>query len=105
MKKVIVVGAAGVLGQLVCSELLTIFDRQIRLIVTDYKIERGEKLKIVTLSALFDYHTTAMATASLAKIAQQKSVKGVVYPFEITDIDELLSEINCPNIIIGEFEK
>jgi len=46
-----------------------------------------------------------MATASLAKIAQQKNVKGVVSPFEITNIDELLSEINCPDIVIEEFEK
>lgn len=68
-------------------------------------IDNKEKLKILTLSTFSDYHTTAMATASLAKIAQQKNVKGVVYPFEITDIDELLSKINCPNIIIEEFEK
>lgn len=68
-------------------------------------IDNKETLKILTLSTFSDYHTTAMATASLAKIAQQKSVKGVVYPFEITDIDELLSEINSPKIIIEEFEK
>ena len=68
-------------------------------------IDNKETLKILTLSTFSDYHTTAMATASLAKIAHQKNVKGVVYPFEITDIDELLSEINSPQIIIEEFER
>ncbi|MFJ5566119.1 saccharopine dehydrogenase NADP-binding domain-containing protein [Lysinibacillus xylanilyticus] len=68
-------------------------------------IDNKEKVKILALSTFSDYHTTAMATASLAKIAQQKDVKGVVYPFEITDIDELFSEVNCPDIVIEEFEK
>ncbi|MGA3677903.1 saccharopine dehydrogenase family protein [Lysinibacillus agricola] len=68
-------------------------------------IDQKEKVKTLALSTFSDYHTTAMATASLAKIAQQKKVKGVVSPFEITDIDELLSEINCPDIVIEEIEK
>jgi len=43
MKKMMVVGASGVLGKLVCTELLRIFENQINLIVTDYKTERGKK--------------------------------------------------------------
>lgn len=39
-----VIGASGVLGKLICIELLRVFDSQIKLIVTDYKSERGEKL-------------------------------------------------------------
>ncbi|MGE7695740.1 saccharopine dehydrogenase NADP-binding domain-containing protein [Lysinibacillus sp. NPDC094177] len=68
-------------------------------------IDHKEKVKTLALSTFSDYHTTAMATASLAKIAQQKNVKGVVFPFEITDIDELFSEINCSDIVIEEIEK
>ena len=39
-----VVGASGVLGKLVCMELLRIFETQIQLIVTDYKKDRGKRL-------------------------------------------------------------
>ena len=41
-----------------------------------------------------------MVTAVLAKVAVHKKVEGVVCPFEITTIDELLSEINCKEIIL-----
>ncbi|MFF2291289.1 saccharopine dehydrogenase NADP-binding domain-containing protein [Peribacillus butanolivorans] len=68
-------------------------------------IDNKEKVKIVSLSTFSDYHTTAMVTASLTKIAQQKKLKGVIYPFEVVNLDDLLSEINCINIIIEEFEK
>lgn len=44
MNTVMVVGASGVLGQLVCTELLRIFDNEIKLIVTDYKMDRGKRL-------------------------------------------------------------
>lgn len=62
-------------------------------------------MKIVSLSTFSDYHTTALVTASLTKIAQQKKLKGVIYPFEVVNLDELLSKINCINITIEEFEK
>lgn len=39
-----VVGASGVLGRLVCTEVLRIFNNQVTLVVTDYKEERGKKL-------------------------------------------------------------
>ncbi|TQR14849.1 saccharopine dehydrogenase NADP-binding domain-containing protein [Psychrobacillus vulpis] len=67
-------------------------------------VDNNERVRILSLSTSSDYHTTAMVTASLAKIAEQKNVKGVVCPFEITNLDELLSEINCPNIVIQEVE-
>ncbi|MGZ9585301.1 saccharopine dehydrogenase NADP-binding domain-containing protein [Paenibacillus marinisediminis] len=68
-------------------------------------IDNKEKIKIISLSTFSDYHTTAMVTASIAKIAQQKHVKGVVSPFEITNLDEVLSQINCPRIVLEEVEK
>ncbi|MBM7717466.1 saccharopine dehydrogenase-like NADP-dependent oxidoreductase [Bacillus thermophilus] len=68
-------------------------------------INNKEKVKIVSLSTFSDYHTTAMVTASLTKIAQQKKLQGVIYPFEVVHLDELLSEINCSNIVVEEFEK
>lgn len=63
-------------------------------------VDNKKRVKILSLSTFSDYHTTAMVTASLAKIAQHKNVKGVVCPFEVTSLDELLSVINCPNIVI-----
>lgn len=63
-----------------------------------------EKTKRLSLATFSDYHTTAIVTASLAKIAHQKNVKGVVCPFEITTLDELLAVMNCPNIIIEEVD-
>lgn len=44
MKKVLVAGASGALGKLVCQELLRIMGKRIQLTVTDYKTERGEQL-------------------------------------------------------------
>lgn len=41
-----------------------------------------------------------MVTAALAKVTVHKKIKGVVFPFEIIDLDELLSEINCKDIIL-----
>ena len=44
MKEIMVVGASGTLGNLVCMELLRIFKNEINLTITDYKAERGNKL-------------------------------------------------------------
>ncbi|GAB6930750.1 hypothetical protein JCM10914A_47330 [Paenibacillus sp. JCM 10914] len=44
MTKIMVVGASGVLGKLICHELLRIYKNHIELIVTDYRTERGEEL-------------------------------------------------------------
>ncbi len=52
---------------------------------------------------VFQRHTTAMVTAGLAKVTVHKKIKGVVFPFEITDMDEILSEINCKDIVLKEF--
>lgn len=59
--------------------------------------------KTVSLATLSDYHTTAMATAALAKIMDTKRVKGVAYPFEVTTLDELLATMNNRTIVIHEF--
>ncbi|MFS0751634.1 saccharopine dehydrogenase NADP-binding domain-containing protein [Oceanobacillus sp. 1P07AA] len=42
MVKIMVVGASGSLGQLICKEIIRIFDKPFELIVTDYKETRGE---------------------------------------------------------------
>lgn len=65
-------------------------------------IGQNEIIKTVSLSACSDYHTTAMVTAALAKVAIHKKITGVVFPFEITDIDEILSEINSKDIALTE---
>ncbi len=65
---------------------------------------KNEVVKVLALSTFSDYHTTAMVTASLAKIAGRNEVKGVVCPFEITDLDEILSVMNCSDVQIKEFE-
>lgn len=58
--------------------------------------------KVLTLSASSDYQTTAMMTAALAKIAFEKKAQGVLFPFEITDIDEVLSIIQSNDISLME---
>ncbi|WP_397538587.1 saccharopine dehydrogenase family protein [Rummeliibacillus pycnus] len=68
-------------------------------------IDNKEMIKTLNLSTFSDYHTTAMVTAVLAKIAVHKKLKGLVFPFEIIDLDELLSEINCKDIILKEFNR
>lgn len=64
-----------------------------------------ERIKRVSLSTFSDYHTTAMVTAAIAKIALHKNVTGVVSPFDITTVDEVLNIINCPDIKIEVYEK
>lgn len=59
-------------------------------------------VKTFVLSTFSDYHTTAMFTAALAKIAINKEISGVVFPFEITDIDEILSIMDCSRITLTE---
>lgn len=58
--------------------------------------------KTLSLSTFSDYHMTALVTAALAKIAINKKIEGVVLPFEIADLDEILSEIDCKNINLKE---
>ncbi|MFP3888451.1 hypothetical protein U8V97_23705, partial [Priestia filamentosa] len=43
-----------------------------------------------SLSASSDYKTTAIVTASLAKILLEQPLKGVLFPFEFTEFDEVL---------------
>ncbi|MEH7456695.1 saccharopine dehydrogenase NADP-binding domain-containing protein [Bacillus sp. JJ1127] len=59
--------------------------------------------KTLSLSTFSDYHLTAMVTAALAKIAVNKKITGVVFPSELTSVDEILSEINCKDVTFKEF--
>ncbi|MFJ7735304.1 saccharopine dehydrogenase NADP-binding domain-containing protein [Lysinibacillus sp. NPDC097287] len=68
-------------------------------------IDHKESIRTLFLSTFSDYHTTAMVTAALAKVAVHKKIEGVVYPFEITNIDELFAEINCKEIILKDVIK
>lgn len=68
-------------------------------------VDNKERVRILSLSTFSDYHTTAIVTAALVKISLENGVKGIVCPFELTNLDELLSIINCSEILIEEFEK
>lgn len=68
-------------------------------------VDNKERIKIFSLSTFSDYHTTAMVTAALAKVVYHKNVKGVVCPFDITNVDELLSIIDCSEIVVEEVVK
>lgn len=46
MKKILVVGVSGVLGKLICKEVLRVFNKECTLIATDYKVDRGKKTAI-----------------------------------------------------------
>ncbi|WP_078393799.1 saccharopine dehydrogenase NADP-binding domain-containing protein [Shouchella patagoniensis] len=61
-----------------------------------------EQVQSVRLSTESDYRTTAMVAAALLKIALQKGVVGVVCPFEMASLDEVLKEINSKDIVIEE---
>jgi len=67
-------------------------------------VDDRERIRTLSVSTFSDYHTTAMVTASLAKIALMKEVKGIVCPFEITDIEELISVMGCSNIVMKYVE-
>ncbi|MFF5995016.1 hypothetical protein AAGS61_09695 [Lysinibacillus sp. KU-BSD001] len=61
----------------------------------------GQKcIKTLALSVFSDYHATAMVTAALAKIASEKNLKGVLFPFEMTNLDEILSIMDCEEIAL-----
>lgn len=62
-----------------------------------------ECTKTLSLSTFSDYYTTALVTAALGEIVIRKKVKGVILPFEITNLDEVLSVIDCENISVKEF--
>jgi saccharopine dehydrogenase-like NADP-dependent oxidoreductase len=67
--------------------------------------DNKERIKILTLSTFSDYHTTAMVAASLVKISMENEVKGIVCPFQFTNLDELLSVISCNDVLIEEVER
>ncbi|WP_042401565.1 hypothetical protein [Geomicrobium sp. JCM 19037] len=60
---------------------------------------QGEyKKKGYYLQTFSDYRTTSLVIAALVKIMLTKRVKGVATPYDITEIDEILSIINNDNI-------
>lgn len=65
-------------------------------------VEKRQRVRIIAMSTHSDYHTTAKVTAALAKISLNKKVKGVLCPFEITSLEELISVIDCPDIVIQD---
>lgn len=65
--KVMVIGASGALGQLICKELIHIFGSQLKLIVTDYKRERGEDLTHSMQPFAFFEHLDATNSNDLNK--------------------------------------
>lgn len=65
-------------------------------------IHNRPSIKTLTLTTFSDYHTTAMVTAALAKVAIQKNSTGIVCPFEVTDLEEILTVINCKDIVLEE---
>lgn len=65
-------------------------------------LNNQKHIKTLTLSTFSDYHTTAMFTAALAKISTQREFTGVVFPFEITDLDEILFQMDCKKVILKE---
>ncbi len=44
LPKILIIGASGTLGKLICQEVLRIFERNVIVVVGDYKHERGEAL-------------------------------------------------------------
>lgn len=62
------------------------------------KIDEKACIRTLSLSTFSDYETTALVTATIAKIVIHKKLCGVVFPFEIIDFDELLSTMNCPKM-------
>ncbi|KAB2331669.1 saccharopine dehydrogenase NADP-binding domain-containing protein [Bacillus mesophilum] len=62
-----------------------------------------KRTKIISAAASSDYFTTAMVTAAIAKISLHKNVIGVVCPFEITNLDEIISIMKSSDLIIEEF--
>ncbi|GAA0328552.1 hypothetical protein GCM10008931_20380 [Oceanobacillus oncorhynchi subsp. oncorhynchi] len=67
-------------------------------------VDKQECKRILSLSTFSDYHTTAMMTAALTKLTLEKEVEGIVCPFEITTLYELLSVMNCSELEIEKIE-
>ncbi|GAB2536170.1 saccharopine dehydrogenase NADP-binding domain-containing protein [Gracilibacillus alcaliphilus] len=61
-------------------------------------IDGEEKTRQLSLLAFSDYHITAAMTAALAKIIMNQNIEGVVAPFEITSLPEVLQVMNIADI-------
>ncbi|KMK74989.1 saccharopine dehydrogenase NADP-binding domain-containing protein [Alkalihalobacillus pseudalcaliphilus] len=67
-------------------------------------IQNKLTIKRYSLQTFSDYQTTSLVTAALLKIMLSKQVDGVVVPYEITNIDEVLGLINNKDIKLEEIE-
>ncbi|OEH93637.1 saccharopine dehydrogenase NADP-binding domain-containing protein [Bacillus solimangrovi] len=68
-------------------------------------INKQTCVKTLAVATFSDYYTTAMVTATLAKIVQNKEIKGVVLPSDITNFDEIIAKMNCPDITFKEINR
>ncbi len=67
------------------------------------EIDNKVKIKSLQLSTFSDYHTTAMFTAALAKISSKTNTGGVVFPYEMTNLDEVLKLFRSSKVKLKEF--
>lgn len=67
-------------------------------------VDNKKCIKKLVFSTFSDYHTTAMFTAAIAKIAISKKIIGVVFPFEIIDLEEIIEHMNCQKMSIKQIE-
>jgi hypothetical protein len=58
--------------------------------------------KVFTVKAFSDYGATAIFSAALAKRILRQPVPGVQFPFEITDVPEILSLMDCDKIVLNK---
>ncbi|MFW6326847.1 MAG: hypothetical protein ACOC2F_00890 [Bacteroidota bacterium] len=62
-----------------------------------------EQRKYLAIETFSDYGTTAKCVAALAKIVLKKKTEGACFPFEITDLYEILSIMNDKRINYLEY--
>ncbi|GAA0356063.1 saccharopine dehydrogenase NADP-binding domain-containing protein [Bacillus horti] len=63
-------------------------------------VNRKPKVKTVALSTFSDYHTTAIFTAALAILAGKQEILGVTFPFQVVDMNRILSQMQEKEIVL-----
>lgn len=61
-------------------------------------IDGRSQVKSWRVSVVSDYETTAMVAVALAKIVLKNDIKGIHYPFEITNLNEVIKTIHSEHI-------
>ncbi|WP_010271667.1 NmrA family NAD(P)-binding protein [Paenibacillus senegalensis] len=64
------------------------------------RIEGRPQVNCRRVSVVSDYETTAMVAVALAKIVLKNEIKGVRYPFEATNLTELMDTIQSDHIVL-----